>query len=152
MENLKNEVILQCKSTIATKLNGVEAALQDLQEAMHSEEKSSAGDKYETGRAMIQLEMENISGKVTEYKDQLKVLKRIKEESHKIKEIIGIGSLVETATGMYFLAVSLGAVKVNSKQVFVISTVSPIGELLVGKKAGDTISFRGQNMLIKNCW
>ena len=45
--------------------------------------------------------------------------------------------------GTYFLAAGLGKITVGEEDVFVISTASPIGQLLVGKTVGEEIVFNG---------
>jgi transcription elongation GreA/GreB family factor len=57
--------------------------------------------------------------------------------------VISIGSTVKTNRGTYFLAAGLGKITVGAEDVFVISTASPIGQLLVGKRVGEEIVFKG---------
>ena len=55
---IKEALFSQCESFVNKRLQTVEAVLSSNQKALQSETKSSAGDKHETGRAMLQLEME----------------------------------------------------------------------------------------------
>ncbi len=53
--------------------------MADLEESLENESKSSAGDKYETGREMINYEFEKLSGQLKEFKklqDTLAVARR----------------------------------------------------------------------------
>ena len=55
---LKKKLYNHCKKMIIEKLEELEQREKDLQIALTSENKSSVGDKHETGRAMIHLERE----------------------------------------------------------------------------------------------
>src|SRR5579864_2189317 len=52
-------------------------AMDQAQEAANSEEKSSAGDKYETGRAMGQLQKEMHSRQLAAYAKEVKALQSV---------------------------------------------------------------------------
>jgi transcription elongation GreA/GreB family factor len=55
---------------------------------------------------------------------------------------------VQLGTDWFLLAVSVGQVKVEDKQVFLLSKNSPLGELLLGKKKNEAIQFRGKPQTI----
>lgn len=124
----------------------IKKALQSVQEAANQETKSSAGDKYETGRAMMHLEKEKLSGQMAEALKMKQALDVINPE--KTWERAELGALVQTAQASYFLSVSLGKLEVAGQTVFAISPASPIGRQLLGKKVGDTIQFGGKIMEI----
>jgi len=115
-------------------------------ESRDSDTKSSAGDKFETGREMMQREMDKISASLDQYKNQINLLNKI--NLYRSYSLVDLGSLVNTDQGYYFVAIGLGKVEVNSESIMVISLESPIGQLLKGKRTGDTISFREKNIKI----
>jgi hypothetical protein len=59
-----------------------------------------------------------------------------------------LGSLVNTNTGNYYLSISLGKLTLHAKDYFLISAVTPIGKLLIGKSIGDSVSFNGKSIEI----
>ena len=63
---------------------------------------------------------------------------------------VGLGSLVTTNNGQFFIAASLGKVTLNDATIFAISNVSPIGKLLIGLKKEDSFSFNGKAYAIYN--
>ncbi|WP_372745559.1 3-oxoacyl-ACP synthase [Lutibacter sp.] len=127
----KEETVLQ---TIATNKND-----------LFSETKSSAGDKHETGRAMLQLEMEKASQQLAIVNQMKETLQRLTiEDSFKN---VKLGSLVKTTKGTYFLAVSVGQVIIDKETYFIVSTESPIGKQLLGKKIGEVIPFNEAQIL-----
>ena len=104
------------------------------------------GDKYETGRAMAQLERDKLTAQLGENGKLKKVLSQL--SSSKIEDQIQIGCLVETSGPLFYLAISLGAVKVESRDILAISPVAPIGKELLGKKVGDEILFMKKQIKI----
>ncbi|MDB4495699.1 GreA/GreB family elongation factor, partial [Flavobacteriaceae bacterium] len=61
---------------------------------------------------------------------------------------IAPGALVNTSLANYFLAVPADAFSHNDKKIYCISPQSPIGQLLLGKKAGESFSFRGNSIKV----
>lgn len=122
--------------------------MESLRTALGSEVKSSAGDKHETGRAMIQLEMERTAARMGQQETQLQVFERQIASRIDHGAVVAPGCLVVTDKGMYFIGVSLGPVEVLGHTVPVLSPMSPIGQLLQGKKAGDDFEFKGDPVRI----
>ncbi|MCK4561820.1 MAG: 3-oxoacyl-ACP synthase [Flavobacteriaceae bacterium] len=146
MKNIKEEIFLNCKKFVEDKLEIVNQIIISNQNALQSETKSSAGDKHETGRAMLQLEMEKASQQFSVISNMNEVLQRIDIKAN--NKIAKLGSLIHTSQGRYFLAISVGKINIVDKEIFVISPSSPIGKLLLGKVIGETIYFNGKEIKI----
>ena len=58
---LKEDLLKQCVLFVNDKLEIIETIMSENRKALEQESKSSAGDKHETGRAMLHLEMEKAS-------------------------------------------------------------------------------------------
>ncbi|MCY1465477.1 hypothetical protein D9M71_836260 [compost metagenome] len=71
-------------------------------------------------------------------KDEL-ILNNLVEPNH--TDYVQNGSVVKTNLGIYFIAISIGVVKIDEEKVFVISNQSPIGKLLLRKKVGESFIF-----------
>ena len=56
---------------------------------------------------------------------------------------------MKTTLGNYYLTVSLGEIIIDTEKYIAISPVSPMGMLLMGKKNGDEIQFRGRLITVK---
>ena len=69
--NLKEELYKACKEHIEKREETITKTIRSHQNSLQSETKSSAGDKHETGRAMLQLEMEKAGQQLSEV-DQMK--------------------------------------------------------------------------------
>ena len=128
-----------CQWVVQQKLTGVEEALQAARGAAHQETKSSAGDKYETGRAMMHLEQDKLARQRVEVLKLKKVLDQI--NPRRKAEQVTLGSLVTTSRGTFYVAVSLGSMVFEETSYFVISPVAPLGQALQGLRAGDSFTF-----------
>ena len=138
---IKEALFSQCKSFVNKRLQTVEAVLSSNQKALQSETKSSAGDKHETGRAMLQLEMEKAGQQLVGITQMKVVLSKI--DVLKSSKNACLGSIIITDKVQYFLSLSAGQLWVADKSYFAISVSSPIGKLLLGKQENDVISFNG---------
>ena len=147
MDTPKQKLYNQCVALIKEKRDKIEANIALLQASLTSESKSTAGDKHETGRAMIQLEREKLGNQLKQLELQEAVLAKIRIDNK--SNLIALGSYVETNNMDYYLSISLGKIKLEEKDVFAISSKSPIGTLLLGKEIGDEISFNGKSSIIK---
>ena len=137
--NVKEVLFKQCTLIVNNRLETVEKIISSNQKALQSETKSSAGDKHETGRAMLQLEMEKASQQLIAIQEMKLVLEKI--DVLKESKIACLGSVIETDGLRYFLAVSVGKITVNNKDYFAISVFSPIGKVLLGKQHGEALLF-----------
>jgi transcription elongation GreA/GreB family factor len=118
----------------------------DAQDAANEEMKSSAGDKYNTDRALMHIERDNHAKQLVEAQLLLKTLDGISIE--KSSEQANLGSLVETTSGNYFLSISSGKISIDGYEAIALSTASPIGQQLLGKKAGDQFEFNSKTNTI----
>lgn len=143
---LKQAAFDFCQMVIFNRINTIESILKSLEESRNSESKSSVGDKYETGRAMIQLEEEKNKTQLIEALAAKSILESIKLE--KINAQVIIGSFVITDTSKYFIAIGVGKIIIESEVIYGISIDSPIGQVLKNKKAGEAVSFNGRSIKI----
>lgn len=143
---LKEELLAECMTHVNTRSQTIEDTMTSHQKALQSETKSSAGDKHETGRAMLQLEMEKAG-------QQLTAIQRMKETLAKINplkntDVVNLGAVVETSQGNYFLSVSVGQISAQKSSYFAISASSPIGQLMLGKKEKEVLVWNGREIKI----
>ncbi|OSY88979.1 3-oxoacyl-ACP synthase [Tenacibaculum holothuriorum] len=144
--SLKEKLYLQCLEFVNKRLATVEATISSNQKALESETKSSAGDKHETGRAMLQLEMEKASQQLVGIQQMKETLAKINASEE--NRIACLGSIITTTSHNYFLSISAGNLNVDKKNYFAISPASPIGRQLLGKKTGEQFLFNGKEFSI----
>ena len=145
--SLKKDLHRQCVQLVEKRLKSIQNHIKDIQNSLLSETKSSAGDKHETGRAMLQLEREKAGHQLAEIETLKTMLSRINTEKRPGK--VRAGSLVLTSQVHYFISVSLGALQTDGKTIYAISPGTPIGLLLMEKQVGDEISFNGNSFVIE---
>lgn len=136
----KQRIYQQCLEAVNQRLSICEKGLMNLQESLASETKSSVGDKHETGRAMIQLEREQLGGQLAKVESDKEILLKINPEL--TSEIVRLGSLVKTSEYTYFIAISSGKITIDGTNFYSISLDSPMGQLLIGKRVGEKFQFR----------
>jgi len=146
MSTIKTELYNYCLSTIEGKLNTINSVFDSAQASANNETKSTAGDKHDTARAMAHLESEKNAKQLVEINKLKRVLPYLKES--KVSDKAELGSLVTTNAGKYYLSISLGKITLNAEDYFLISAVTPIGKLLIGKSVGDTVAFNTKSIEI----
>lgn len=144
----KSEILKIIQNKLSEKIDNLERLIAETR-ASNNETKSSMGDKYETTREMVQQEINNLQVQLNENVRAKNSLKFINVNLH---HTIGLGSLVQTDKGFFYIAVSLGEINFDEKKVFVISTESPLGKALLGKKEGEEISLNNTKQIIQNLW
>ncbi len=145
---MKEKIITACKNLLQQKISDLNAALNSVNEAANNETKSTAGDKHETAKAMMQLEQEKLSNQLTILNSQINDLQKI--DVTKKHSVIGNGSLVTTNNGVLFISVGLGKINVDEKDVFAISFLSPLANLLAGKKQNDFVKLNRVDYKVSN--
>ncbi|HUH28248.1 3-oxoacyl-ACP synthase [Gelidibacter sp.] len=151
MENdlkIKQHLYEQCVNFVEDRISKIQNQIKEIQESLMSETKSSAGDKHETGRAMLQLEREKVGQQLAEVEKLKEALSKIDKTIR--SEIIGLGSVVTTSNANYYIAISAGQMTANSQWFFAISPNTPMGLLLMGKRIGDVVVFRDSKFMIVN--
>lgn len=145
----KNKIIEACFDILDQKISQVKQAIHDSNTSLKEDTKSSAGDKYETSREMIQQDLNRYESQLHILNMDVELLKRISTLKEKMDTVV-LGSLVFTDKTIYFLATSIGQVKIDDKIVFSISSISPIGKLLLGKTIGETFEFNGVKQIVES--
>ena len=142
LSSMKSIILTYVKTYLDQRMQTSLDAMNAAQESANGESKSSAGDKYETSRAMGQLDRDMHARMYQQTLEERKLVERI--DGNIIFKKVALGAFLSTSVGDFFLSVSIGQVKINEKTVMIISPQSPIGALLMGKLAGDKFDFRGK--------
>lgn len=128
-----------CQNYVQKRIDTARQAMEAAQEAANSESKSSAGDKYETGRAMAQLERDRHAQLLAEAVKIERELKQLAIE--KSYETVQPGSVAVTSRGLFFISIGAGKMTLDGVDYFAVSAASPIGSLLAGHRVGDAVTF-----------
>lgn len=117
---------------------GIDAA----QQAAKDDTKSSAGDKYETGREMAQQETDRHMAQLAEA-NKLKIA--LNQINPAVKnDRVETGSVVITNLAKFYVAISAGAISAEGETYMAISPASPIALKMKGSKEGDEFNLNGK--------
>ena len=139
---IKEKLFFHCENYIQKRKNLLEQRKNELQLALTYETKSSAGDKHETGRAMIQIEREKLGNQLLLLEKEFQKLQSLKY--HYNTGIVSLGSVVRTDKGNFYIALAAEPCDIEIHTYYCISPISPIGKLLLGKKAKEHINFNSK--------
>lgn len=140
----REAVLVACRRLLEGRAAGYARELENLDEAASRETKSSAGDKYETGREMIAQGRRLTEQNLAEARAALETLGRM--AASPAGDRAGMGSLVETSQGDFLLGISIGEIEAEGRTAKTASLVSPIGSALKGRRAGDRVPWRGGSL------
>jgi hypothetical protein len=136
---LKTQLLARCTDYVAGRLATVRGAMSAAQAAANEEGKSSAGDKYETGRAMMQLERDLHAKQLAE---ALKLQQELAQlEVGRVYETAQPGSVVVTEHQRFFLGIGAGKLSLEGEIYLAVSLASPVGAKLAGLRAGAVLEF-----------
>ena len=141
---MKEQICHTVLQFLNQKIINIRKTILSTQKARNNEKKTSVGDKYETGRVMMQNELEKQALLLQQY--QIQKANILKIQNMKTSDEIGFGSLVLTNQGNYLIAIGIGRVEKFS----VISILSPLGKAFRGLKSGDMFIFQNKEYKINS--
>lgn len=146
--NVKSQLYQRCLNFIEKRIENIEYSIQQARQASNDDTKSSAGDKYETTREMMQQELDRNAKLLYEAGQQKIALQQIEnvEESKVVKN----GSLVFTSEGNFYISISAGELLLEDVKYYAVSQASPIGKVFIGKQINETLNFNGKKYLLKD--
>ena len=116
LSTLKKRVYTQLKNLTEEKITQAEKAVAAAIEARDGETKSSAGDKFETGRAMMQLEQQRHEVQLSKAFQLSADLDRLDiDEDY---PIVKPGAIVQTNRGIYFVGIGMGKIKIEEEVIY----------------------------------
>lgn len=124
---------------IGARIAAARDAIDQAQQAANQEGKSSAGDKYETARAMSHLQKDMFSRQLAEYTKEQAALHAVNVEI--CYPSVTTGAFIDCGDLALFMAAGLGKQVVDGKTILFLSPQAPLASLLLHKKKGDTLSF-----------
>jgi transcription elongation GreA/GreB family factor len=143
----KDSVCREIRRQLLEQVELCRTEMNRAQESANAEEKSSAGDKYETGRAMSQQQRDFFARQLENALAELQFFDIISSQS--ASGIVKPGSLISTNNLLIFIGKGFGMRSIsNGKNLVGVSSESPLGKSLLGKKKGDEFSLAGKMNLI----
>lgn len=131
-----------CILKLEAQLEELKSAISKVQESVVGEENSTAGNKFETARAMGQEELDRLNRTLNNAIRELNILKQI--DGEKACDFVQLGAVVKTTKKNMYMAVGLGKIELDGEIYFAISSSSPIGQQLMGMEEGGAVTFGGK--------
>lgn len=141
----KQKLINKFKEVLMNRVATLEQAVEDAQASANGEEKSSAGDKYETGREMSRQSRDMFANQLLVAQKDLNIFNKIKGEP---KTEVELGSLISVNGNLYYVSLACGKVEIDGKEVMALSQVSPFVQKLKGLKAGGEAMLNGKKLIV----
>jgi transcription elongation GreA/GreB family factor len=142
MNNIKEQLYKMCIDHVQKRIGEARQAIDDAQDSSDEETKSSAGDKYETGREMMQQVADQAQVQLNEANKLMVALSTITYNTTHLNA--DTGSVVYTNHGQFYIAISAGTLSIGQQTFYAVSPASPIAIKLNGKKAGDEFDLNGR--------
>ena len=145
---LRQKLFSACLDYVNLRIDTSKQAMVDAQESANTEEKSSAGDKYETGRAMMQIERDKAAQQLNEAMKLKQVLDQINNTEVR-QSVVSLGSVVITSSSPHFyVAISVGKIQIDGAEYIALAPQSPIGKALLNLKVNDTFMYNNKSCTI----
>ena len=144
---MREKLLAKCADYVEERVSRLQSSIKDLEHDLGNETKSSAGDKYETSREMMNTEINKLQNQLQSFKKLKEVLAVI--ENRKASTTVQLGSIVKTSAANYFISIPVGEIMVEEEKFYAIGLNSPIGKLLLGKQEGEQFVFQQKEFSIK---
>lgn len=143
----ETKTLLQTKGQAMLKdqIADIQRQLTELQESSEVEEKSSAGDKFETHQEMIHQTRNILEKRLSSSKVMLNQLNAVPV---KPMESVQEGALFKVEMGNIWVSVPFGKISLEGTDYQLVSPDSPLVAALWDLKQGDSGEFRGKKIKI----
>ena len=137
---LKEQLLAVCYNHANKRIASYRDEIETIKESIENNDKSS-DDNDDSGNGKLFNDLEKNANYLNEANKTLDTLKLINPKASHTHAVLG--SLVKTDSKTFFRATSIGAIEIEDSIYFVISLLSPVGQLLKNKVVGDTIEYNG---------
>ena len=138
MSVLKSKLHEVCLSYVNKRISAYKDEIETIKESIESNDKGS-DEEDDSGHGKLLNDLEKNAQYLNDASKMLDVIKAISPNT--THQNIVVGSLVRTDSSTFYIAVSIGKVELDNASYYIISKLSPIGQLLLNKTVGDTITF-----------
>lgn len=145
-QETKVAILAKSQQVLRDQIIDIQKQLTDLQESSEAEEKSSAGDKYETHQEMLNQNRTLLQKQLSSSKMMLNQINAVPVKSmHAVDE----GALIKVAMGWIWVSTPMGKVSLDGIDYQLVSKDSPLITALWGLKESEAGEFRGNKVKIE---
>ena len=145
MSAIKSQLLEVCFNYVNKRISNYKDEIETIKESIESNDRSTDEDD-DSGNGKLFNDLEKNAQYLNDANKMLDILKLINPNT--IHQHIVLGSLVTTNISKFYLAISIGKIEIGDDAYFIISKSSPIGELLMNKTVGDSITFNNTTYTI----
>ncbi len=138
-ENLKKKLLDFCLKQQYERLETAQKAVEDAAETAMQED-TSVEEKTESFRTQMQAERDMFIKQLSEAREGLHTLHKI--ELDRPLDTAVLGAVVITNTQKLFFATNIGQIKIENDTFFAISLEAPLAKAVMGKRVGESFTFR----------
>jgi hypothetical protein len=146
-KNIKSVLLANCMDFIEEKYSTLLSEYRIYQDSAANETKSTAGDKHDTSKSMMQLEQEKLGQQLKFLQQQKQVLEGL--DVGRVYKKIEFGAVVETDHGNFFLSIPAKEIKIERRIYMPVSVQSPLAKIFMNKQPGDEAGFNGKTYHIQ---
>lgn len=143
---VKSEIRNHIKDRIAQKIQKLENFIEFTLEASREIKKTP---KYDSIREEIQEEIYQMQKQMASLRNLQFGLARVLNTP---TTSVQLGSVVFTNKARFYISVSLGEFFFEGDRYYAISEVSPMAQIMFGKKAGDSFKLNNISQVIEEVW
>ena len=141
---VKKELLDTIHKVIQNRILASSKILDDIQQSIDAESNSTAGDKHDTSRELMQQERNKAAQNLQNQMNLYALFIKLKDVETSIQ--VTFGSLISSSIGWVFIGLPLGRISFNNYDILCVSGNSPIAHQLTGSKAGAVLSVNGQDI------
>ena len=143
MKALRTNIIQHCLELLDQKQATLDSAFKWLSDSAATEQKSTAGDKHDTAKAMMHLEQEKLGQQLKLLLTQKQILIQLKSKTFVSQpKKIELGHLVQTNHGWFFIATFIPAFDFEGISIQPISIQSPLVVKMINGFPNKAIDFQ----------
>ncbi len=145
-QETKQALLAKSQQQLREQIADIQRQLTELQESSEAEEKSSAGDKYETHQEMLNQNRNLLQKQLSTSKV---LLNQINAVPVKAINAVDDGALIKVPMGWIWISSPIGKISLEGIDYQLVSKDSPLITSLWGLKEGDSGEFRGNKIKIE---
>lgn len=146
--NLKEKILNKCIQAKEESETNIIAAMTDAQQSAN--EYGAPRDRYDSFRAQMMRKRDMLAQQLSVIAEELRHMRQIKTGT--LCEKVEPGALVVLDSQTLFILAGIGKLEIEDETVYVVSPVVPLVMAMKDLKKGDTFSFRGNTMKIKEIY
>ncbi|MGY2134849.1 hypothetical protein ACW9KT_21645 [Hymenobacter sp. HD11105] len=140
---MRRQLLEECRRIQQQKVETAREAMLLVQESAN-ESQGAIEDKFESFREACHIQRDLYARQLDEALTGLQVLQRVSDMPPP-KDQPNLGSIVVTDSQTYFIALSLGEIKLDGQTFCAISAFSPLYQAMRTTRPGEAFTFRGKS-------